>query len=59
MAGRFGVDFTQTDSEAARIQGTASALRKQRELYQSEQALFDQRAAADGNSLTRRNSGSY
>lgn len=59
IARRFGQTFTQAEAEAARITGTASAQRKQRELAQSEQALFDGRAAADSRSLSRRNSGSY
>lgn len=59
IARRFGQTFTQAESEAGRIAGLASAQRKQRELAQSESALFDGRAAADARSLTRRTSGSY
>jgi hypothetical protein len=59
IARRFGQTFTQAEAEAARITGTASAQRKQRELAQSEQALFDGRATADRSSLSRRTSGSY
>lgn len=59
MAKRFGTSFTQADSEAARIEGTASARRAQQDLYGAEQALFDTRAAADANSLNKRNAGRY
>jgi hypothetical protein len=59
MAARFGRSFSQADSEEARIRGTASALRRQQELYASEQALFDTRAAADAASLSRRQSGRF
>jgi hypothetical protein len=59
MANRFGQQFGQADAEASRIQGLASARRKQQELYSSEQALFDGRAAADKTSLNRRSSGSF
>jgi hypothetical protein len=59
MANRFGTQFSQADAEASRIQGLASAQRKQAQLYGSEQALFDGRASADKTSLNRRTSGSY
>lgn len=59
QARRFGADYSQADAEAARVQGTASARRKQLELAQSEQALFDNRAAANDSSLNRRTSGRY
>lgn len=59
IAHRFGQTFTQAEEEAARVVGTASALRKQRELANSEKALFDGKAAADQRSLSRRSSGSY
>lgn len=59
MAARFGQSFSQQDAEASRIQGAASAARKQRELYDSEQALFDQKAAADRTSLNRRTGGTF
>lgn len=59
IARRFGQTFTQAEAEAARIEGLASAQRKQRELAQSEQALFDARATADQKSLSRRTQGSY
>lgn len=59
MARRFGTTFSQADAEAARIEGTASARRKQQELYASEQALFDSRAAADASSLNTRTTGRY
>lgn len=59
MANRFGQGFTQADSEAARIQGDSGALRRQRALYGSEQALFDQRASGDRDSLAKRTNGSY
>jgi hypothetical protein len=59
IARRFGQTFTQAEAEAGRVAGLASAQRKQRELAQSESALFDGRAAADAKSLTRRTSGSY
>jgi len=59
MAQRFGVDYTQADSEAANITGTASALRKQQQMYDSEQALFKARASGDANSLNSRQAGSF
>lgn len=59
IASRFGQSFSQADAEAARIQNSAPALRRQQQLYGSEQALFDARAGADQNSLNRRTSGSY
>lgn len=59
IAARFGTSFTQAEAEASRIQGTASAARKQRELYAAEQALFEARPGADKDSLSRRTSGSY
>lgn len=59
MSSRFGQQFTQADSEAARIDGTASARRAQQQLYASEQALFDTRAAADASSLNRKTTGRF
>lgn len=59
IANRFGTTFSQEEAEQARVVGTASAQRKQRELAEQEKALFGGRAAADRNSLTRRTSGSY
>jgi hypothetical protein len=59
IAGRFGQTYSQRDAEQATFVGSASALRKQRELGQSETALFDAKAAADKTSLSRRTSGSY
>lgn len=59
IARRFGQTFTQGEAEAARVVGLASAQRKQRELAASEQALFDARASADADSLSRRTKGSY
>lgn len=59
MAQRFGGNFSQADSEAARIEGSAPARKQQQELYRSEQALFESRAGADKGSLMRRNTGSY
>jgi hypothetical protein len=59
MARRFGTTFDQATEEASRIQGLASAKRKQAELYASEQALFEARPGADNNSLARRTTGSY
>lgn len=59
IAKRFGTTFDQTDEEASRIQGLASAKRKQAELYDSEQKLFSGRAAADSRSLNARTTGSY
>lgn len=56
---RFGVDLGQQVEEASRIEGLASARRAQQAAYQSEQALFDARAGADKNSVSRRTSGSY
>lgn len=59
MARRFGTSFTQADAEAARIQGNGAALRKQQDLYRSEQALFDSRSTADRGSLSRNDRGRY
>lgn len=59
IASRFGTTFSQADAEQSRLVGAASARRKQAELYGSEQALFDTRAAADATSLTRRTSGGF
>lgn len=59
MAKRFGTDYSQADEEAATITGTASALRKQQQLYDSEQALFKARASGDQNSLNTRNAGGF
>lgn len=59
IARRFGTTFSQEESEQARVVGTASAMRKQRELADQEKALFDGRAAADRNSMSRRTTGSY
>jgi hypothetical protein len=59
IASRFGSTFSQQEAEQATFIGSASALRKQRELAQSEKALFDARATADKSSLTRRSSGAY
>ena len=58
IAARFGQDFSQAESEQARL-GMASAARKQRELYGAEQALFEARPGADKDSLSRRSAGSY
>lgn len=59
IARRFGQSWEQKDAEQARIVGSASAMRKQRELAQAEQALFDARPGADSRSMTRRTSGTY
>ena len=59
MARRFGTTFTQAEAEGARVEGLASARRKQEELYASEQALFDSRASADASSLNRRSTGRF
>lgn len=59
IARRFGQTFTQTEEEQARIQGLASAQRKQRELASSETALFKGRASADQRTLNQRTGGAY
>lgn len=59
MAQRFGRNFDQAASEAAVIQGTASARKEQQLLYGSEQALFQARAGADKATLNRKTTGSY
>lgn len=59
IASRFGTTFDQSQEEAATISGTASAKRKQQQLYSSEQALFAQRASADQTSLNNRTTGSF
>lgn len=59
IAARNGTTFDQAQNEQATLIGNASALKKQTQLAGSEKALFDTRASADKNSLTRRTSGSY
>jgi len=59
IARRFGQSYTQADAEAARIAGIAPALKRQQALYDSEQALFQGRAAADAQSLKTNTSGRY
>lgn len=59
IARRFGTSFTQAEAEESRIEGLASARRKQAQLYQSEQALFDGRAASVAAANTRRTAGSF
>lgn len=58
-AARAGMTFSQADAEAATIQGTASARRKQAQIEDSEKALFGSRAGADDTSLNRRTGGAY
>lgn len=59
IAARNGTTFDQAQNEQATLIGSASALRKQTDLANSEKALFDTRATVDKTSLTRRTSGSY
>jgi hypothetical protein len=59
IAARNGTTFDQAQNEQATLVGSASALKKQTQLAGSEKALFDTRASADKNSLTRRTSGSF
>lgn len=60
MAQRFGGPaFTQADAEAATIQGNSVQLNRQRQLYDSEQALFAGRSSADQNTNNTSQSGSF
>jgi hypothetical protein len=60
MAARFGGPaFTQADAEAATLQGSSPQLRRQQQLFDSEQALFAGRSAADQNTNNRNTTGSF
>lgn len=60
MAQRFGGGaFTQADAEAATIQGSSAAVKRQQQLYNAEQSLFSARSSADQNSNNTNQSGSF
>lgn len=59
LATRYGTTFGQADEEAARIQNLAPALKRQQEMYASEQSLFGGRSGGDENTLNRRTGGSF
>lgn len=59
LASRFGKPLTQAEREAEEIRDDAGAARKRASLYQNETALFQNRSAADEDSLNRNRRGQF
>lgn len=58
-ARRAGLAYSQTDAENATLLQQGQAMAKQKQIYDSEQAMFTGRGSADQNTQATRSAGSY